>query len=190
MIIMKKQFLKLGLLALSITLAFTACKKDKGESNEEEVITTLQLTFTPQAGGAPLVFKYDDPDGPGGNAPTTDLIALTASTAYDVSLQLFNKTANPVEEITEEVEEESDAHRFYFAPTAQSNITVTQPDKDANGVDLGLNSVWTTGIAGDGSIKVTLRHYPNDPPGKAASDAVDSPKSGTDVEVTFSTRVQ
>lgn len=187
---MKKQFMKLSVLVLTVTLALTACKKDKGESNEEEVITTLQLTFTPHTGGTPLVYKYDDADGPGGNAPTIDVITLAPSTTYDVSLQLLNKTVNPAEDITEEVEEESNAHRFYFAPTAASNITVSDLDKDINGVDVGLTGVWTTGAAGNGSVKITLRHYPNDPPNKAAGDAVDSPKSGTDIEATFTTTVQ
>jgi hypothetical protein len=187
---MKKQFLHLSLVALLTASVFTACKKDKGESNEEEVITTLQLTFTPQGGGAPLVYKFEDADGPGGAAPVIDQIVLAPSKSYNVALQLFNKTANPVEDITEEVEEESDAHRFYFAPAAGSNITVSNLDKDGNGIDLGLNSVWTTGAAATGSIKITLRHYPAVPPNKAAGDLVDSQKSATDLDPTFTTKIQ
>jgi hypothetical protein len=187
---MKKQFLHLSVMALLTATVFTACEKDKGESNQEEVITTLQLTFTPQDGSTPLVYKFEDADGPGGAAPVIDQIVLAPSKSYDVALQLFNKTANPAEEITEEVEEESDAHRFYFTPAAGSNITVAGLDKDGNGVDLGLNSVWTTGTAATGSIKITLRHYPSEPPNKAAGDPVDSQKSGTDIEASFATKIQ
>lgn len=187
---MKRQLLHLSFAALLTATAFTACKKDKGETNEEEVITTLQLTFTPQGGGTPLVYKFEDADGPGGAAPVIDQIILAPSKSYDVALQLLNKTVSPAEDITEEVEEESDAHRFYFAPAAGSNITVSDLDQDDNGVAVGLNSVWTTGAAATGSIKVTLRHYPAVPPNKAAGDLVDSQKSGTDIEATFTTKIQ
>lgn len=187
---MKRQLLHLSFAALLTATAFTACKKDKGETNEEEVITTLQLTFTPQGGGTPLVYKFEDADGPGGAAPVIDQIILAPSKSYDVALQLLNKTVSPAEDITEEVEEESDAHRFYFAPAAGSNITVSDLDQDDNGVAVGLNSMWTTGAAATGSIKVTLRHYPAVPPNKAAGDLVDSQKSGTDIEATFTTKIQ
>jgi hypothetical protein len=42
----------------------------------------------------------------------------------------------------------------------------------------------------NGSVKVTLRHYPAVPQNKAAADPVTSTKSGTDVEVIFVTKVQ
>ncbi|OQP48918.1 hypothetical protein [Niastella populi] len=187
---MKKQFLHLSILTLLTTAVFTACKKEKGESNEEEVITTMQLTLTPHDGSTPLVYKFEDADGPGGAAPSIDQIVLASSETYDVALQLLNKTVNPAEDITEEIEEEADAHRFYFEPAAGSNITISGLDKDGNGVDLGVNSTWTTGAAATGSITITLRHYPAEPPNKAAGDAVNSQKSGTDIEATFTTKIQ
>lgn len=187
---MKKQLLKTGLFALVIATAVTACKKDKGESNEEEVITTVQLTFTPQGGGTPLVYKYDDADGPSGPAPVIDQIVLAPSKSYDVSVTFLNKTVTPAEDVTEEVEEESDAHRIYFEPSAGSGITVTDLDTDDNGIALGLNSVWTTAATGTGTLKVTLRHYPAVPPNKAANDPVDSGKSDPDVEAPFTTKIQ
>lgn len=187
---MKKQLLKLAVLMLVIAAAGTACKKDKGETNEEEVITTVQLTFTPQGGGTPLVYDYDDADGPGGSEPVIDQIILAPSTSYNVSVAFLNKTANPVEDVTEEVEEENTAHRVYFEPSAASGITVTNLDEDDNGVPLGLNSVWTTAATGTGTLTVTLRHYPAVPPNKAANDPVDSQKSGTDAEAPFTTKIQ
>lgn len=187
---MKKQFVHLSLVALLAVTSFTACKKDKGEANEEEVITTLQLTFTPDGGGSPLVYKFEDADGPGGAAPVIDQVVLAPNETYEVALQLLNKTVNPAEDITAEVEEEGDAHRFYYSPAAGSHITVSDLDKDANGIDLGINSTWTTGAAATGSIRITLRHYPAVPPNKAQADAIDSQKSGTDIEATFTTKVQ
>jgi hypothetical protein len=142
-------------------------------------------------GGNSVSFQYDDPDGPGGNAPTKDDITLAPNKTYSVTLQLLNKTTNPVEDITEEIEEEADAHRFYYEVASGSNITISGLDNDPNGVPLGVTSTWTTtGAATTGKVKITLRHYPATPPGKAANDLVTSSKSATDIEVEFNSKIQ
>jgi hypothetical protein len=187
---MKQQFLKLTMGLLLAGALFSSCKKDDPEVNEEEVITTVKLTFTPVGGGATLVYQYDDADGPGGAAATQDEIVLTPSKAYNVAIEVLNKTETPVADITTEISAEAEAHRFYFVPSAGSNITVGNLNNDANGVALGLSSTWTTGAVATGNIRVVLRHYAGNPPGKAAADPVDSPKSATDVDVQFSTKVQ
>ncbi len=187
---MKRNLSYLGFLILVSTLVLVSCKKDKVEGNDEEVITTLQLTFTPNGGGAPLTFQYDDPDGPGGASPTKDEIVLSPSKTYAVTLTLLNKTANPVDNITTEIEAESDAHRFYFDHTLGGNLLISGLDVDPNGVPLGLSSSWTTAAAATGTTTITLRHYPGNPPNKAIGDLVNSSKSGTDIEVVFNTRIQ
>lgn len=189
---MNKQVSKFGLLLLSAAvLTFTACEKDDvEEQNEEEVITTVQLTFVPVGGGATLVYKYDDPDGDGGSAPVADQVVLAPNKTYNVSIQLLNKTVNPAEDLTAEVQGEADAHRLYYEPSSGSNITVSNLNNDGNGVPLGTTSTWTTTAAANGTIKVTLRHYAGNPPNKAAGDPVNSSKSSTDAEVTFTTSVR
>lgn len=188
---MKKQLLNFSLLLVSAcALMLSSCKKDAGEENEAEVITTMQLTFVPQGSGATVTYKFDDPDGPGGAAPTKDQIVLAANKIYNVTVQLLNKTKTPVEDVTLEVAAEPQAHRFYYQASAGSNITVSGLNNDPAGIPLGITSVWTTGAAATGTVKVTLRHYAGTPPNKAATDAPDSPKSSTDVEVEFSTRIQ
>jgi hypothetical protein len=174
-----------------LLVIFSSCKKESNpETNDEEVITTMKLTFVPVGGGTTLTYQYDDADGPGGNAPVQDVIALSPSKSYQVSVQLLNKTVNPVEDITTEVQAESDAHRFYYEPSVGSNITVSQLDNDTNGVPLGVNGTWTSGATSTGTLKVTLRHYPGTPPGKETADPVNSTKSATDVEVVFNTSIQ
>ncbi len=181
---------RLSWIALIVaSVLFVSCEKDKGETNQEEVITTMVLRFTPQGGGAVSVFEFVDPDGPGGGAPSIDEIQLAANTQYNVRIELLNNTVNPPENITEEVEAESDAHRFYILPSGSSGITVSNLNADDNGVSLGTSSTWTTGTAATGTVRVVLRHYPADPPNKLETDPVDSPKSGTDIEVTFDTAV-
>ena len=167
-------------------LWMNSCKKiDEGETNDEELITTVKLNFTPAGGGTTQSFKFEDLDGPGGNAPVTDNIVLTAGTTYNVSVELWNNAATPPEDITAEVEQENEAHRFYYIPSAGSNITISNLNNDTNGVPLGTTGTWTTGAASTGTINVVLRHYPGTPPDKQTSDPVTSPKSGTDVDVNF-----
>jgi hypothetical protein len=188
-----KSYLVRILMGIGVTgVLFSSCSKDDDnkEENEEEVITTMLVKLTPASGGATLQFKYDDPDGPGGNAPTKEMITLAANKSYNVELLLLNKTVNPVDTVSEEVEEEGEAHRFYIAPTAGSNITVSGLDTDANNMPVGLNSTWTTTAAATGKVKITLRHYGGNPPGKALADLVNSTKSSTDMEVEFDTKVQ
>jgi hypothetical protein len=189
---MKKQFLRLSVLLVGVTtLLSSSCKKEKtGEENDEEVITTMQLTFVPQGGGTTVTYKFDDPDGPGGNAATKDQITLAINKTYNVTVQLLNKTKTPAVDVTAEVAAEPQAHRFYYQPSTGSNITVSGLNNDAAGIPLGITSTWTTTAAATGTMKVTLRHYGGNPPNKAAADLVNSSKSSTDIEVEFNTRVQ
>jgi hypothetical protein len=187
---MKTVFLKMVLGVVISSALVTSCKKDAVEDNEEEVITTMKLSFVPVGGGTTFTYQFDDADGPGGTAPVQDEILLAPSKTYNVTVQLLNKTATPVADITTEVKAESDAHRFYYEPAAGSNITVTGLDNDGNGVPLGITSIWATGAAATGKIKITLRHYPAVPPNKLAADLVNSSKSGTDMEVEFNTKIQ
>lgn len=186
---MKTKIKTLPLLLVIGVALFSSCKKEKEEENDEEVITTLIVKFTPVGGGAPLQFSFDDADGPGGNPAIKQTIALAANRTYNVSLELSNKTTNPVTNITDEIIAEADAHRFYYQPAAGSNITVSNLNNDGNGVPLGVTSTWTTTSAANGTIKITLRHYANTPPNKATADPVDSPKSATDIEVDFVTSI-
>ncbi len=188
---MKKQSLKIAFGILICGAVITSCKKDKAEEpNENEVITTMKLTFVPAGGGTTVAYQFDDPDGPGGTAPTQQEIVLAPSKSYAVTLELLDKTKTPVADVTTEVAAEADAHRFYYEPSAGSSITVSGLNNDGNGVPLGITSTWNTGAVTTGKIKVTLRHYPGTPPGKAAGDLVNSTKSDTDIEVEFNTKIQ
>lgn len=187
---MRRQSARVLALLAFAAISIVSCKKDKVEENDEEVITTMILRFTPQGGGTSLTYSFDDADGPGGNNPVQNELVLAPNSVYNVSVQLLNKTTDPAGDITEEVTEESDAHRFYYQPSAGSSITVNGFNNDADGIPLGTSSIWTTGTSATGSVTVTLRHYPGNPPGKVLADAVDSPKSNTDISVEFTSRVQ
>ena len=183
--------MKIALVILVSSAVITSCKKDKMEEpNDNEVITTIILTFVPAGGGATLTYQFDDADGPGGTAPSQQEIVLAPAKTYAVTVQLLDKTKTPDADVTTEVASEPDAHRFYYEPTAGSNLTVSGLNNDAAGIPLGITSTWETGAIATGKIKVTLRHYPGNPPGKAAGDLVSSTKSDTDIEVEFNTKIQ
>lgn len=187
---MNRNFFRWPVFVLAASTCFTACNKKngQGEGNEEEVITTLNLKLTPISGGAALQFSYDDPDGPGGAAPTISPVTLPANRQFNLEVELLDKTKTPVANITDEVEQEADKHRMYYV--SGGNFNVSQLNNDASGLPLGTTGVLATGAAGSGTLRVVLRHYGGNPPNKAATDAVDSPKSSSDVDVTFTVTVQ
>jgi hypothetical protein len=180
----------IALVAAAMTI-FSACSKDvQEEENDNEVVTTLELHITEKGGASHFIYKFDDPDGFGAGTqpPVVDIVKLGANKVYDVELKLLNNTANPVEDVTGEVEDEAAAHRFYILPDATSNIAVSGMNTDLNGVAVATTSVWTTGAPGTGKLRIVLRHYPDGD--KAADDPVNSPKSSTDVDTEFSTVIE
>lgn len=155
-------------------------KDDPTPANEEEVITTLQVTLAPAGGGTPVTLKFFDADGEqGSTAPEITVSGqLKASTQYAAVIELTNETVNPNENISEEVAQEADDHLFCFDPGSDI-ISVQYEDEDSNGLPLGLITTWQTGAAGATTITISLRH-------QAGTKTGVCPGSGeTDVEVTF-----
>ncbi|KXK24647.1 MAG: hypothetical protein UZ12_BCD005001928 [Bacteroidetes bacterium OLB12] len=114
---------------------------------------------------------------------------------------MINGLANPADpayNITEEVEEESDEHLFFFAwtnntfsdPAGDGNIdnrsdAVNYNDTDANGLPVGLSTTWTTtDVSASGTFRVILKHQPNL---KSATSTATMGES--DVDLTFTLNV-
>ena len=162
-------------------LAFISfsCEKDTtgDPDNESELITTVSITFTP-ASGAAKSFKWTDKDGEGGLAPVIESIVLAANTSYTISTSFLDESKSPVENITEEILEESNDHLVCYAVSGSAPaVQITDQDKKKN--PLGLAGTIKTTTAGNGSIKVSLKHTPD----KKASTPCSTGE--TDVEVTF-----
>ena len=183
--------------------------EDAGDHHEQEVITTVTLTFAPVAGGTPVVAAFNDPDGDGGQAPTIDAITLSNGTNYDLAVTFSNRLKSPPEDITEEIEDEGDEHQLFFTgsavqgPATGSNaaavVSHVYADQDGDGLDLGLENTITTLMTGSGQLTVTLQHLPpvNSTPVKVATLAADVASSGlgalpgdADASVTFDLSVQ
>ncbi len=192
-----------SILAIAM-MVFTACGDDGGSINENEVITTVVLSFAP-TGGATQTFEFDDPDGDGGQPGASDPINL-APAAYTLTVQFQNRLVDPPEEITSEVMDESDLHLLLFTGTAvvgpaTSNasgpLTQSYADMDVNGLPIGLSNDIIA-AAGTGQLTVTLRHMPPEEPPQKASDTLAMVKAGgvgsiggsTDAQVNFAVTVQ
>ena len=197
---MKNASIIASLLALAVTsFAATGCGEDASDSgNENEVITTVTLTFTPSGGGAPVIAKVDDPDGDGGGAPVVEPINLTPG-MYDLAVKFENRLEMPPEDITAEVRDEPADHQVFFTGTAVSGpasnttgapLAHAYADMDPKGLPLGLANKITAS-AGMGMLTVTLRHMPpvNDKPVKTAAVA-ETVKSGGLAEIGGSTDAQ
>lgn len=174
-----------------ITLAtiIYSCKKDKDlvvdppNTNEEEVITTMTITFTDSSGIKPTVnATFKDPDGDGGNGPTIfDTIRLGHNTTYNANIILLNETKNPADTISNEVLEEANEHLFCFS-VSDADVTITRTDSDGN-YEVGLKSKWVTGSSSSGYVTVTLKHQ------LEIKDGTCNPGE-TDVEVNFVIEIQ
>lgn len=174
-----------------LVLCLSACpskKKDPIPPNEEEVITTLTYTLQPKGGGDAVVFKFQDKDGDGGNAPIKSTDTLKANTTYTGTLELLNEQESPAEDVTKEINEEAKEHQFFFESTL-SSLTVAYDDKDADGRPLGLKSTLTTKAKGEGELKITLRHEPNKSADGVSEGKIANAGGGTDIEVSFTVYV-
>lgn len=180
----------IALLGLAVVTGLSSCKKDEDlvetpppTQNEEEVITTMTLTFVDDAGVQPTVTAtFRDPDGDGGlGADIFDTIRLQNNTTYNVSITLLNETVTPAEDITVEVQEEDDEHFFCFSPSG-ADLSIIRTDTD--GVyEVGLQSQWTVGAVSTGTTLISLKHQPGVKDGTCAPGE-------TDIEVNFVTEIE
>ena len=195
-------------IALLLPVALVGCpdiETPDQEGNEQEVITTVELTFTPAAGAA-LVFTHADPERDG--APVIDPIVLPVG-AYTLGVRFLNELEDPAEDITEEVNEENDEHQVLVygsgveseatGDNAAALATVSYDDEDANGLPVGLVHTVDATTAGTAELQLMLRHLPpeNDTAAKVASIAADFASGGStgiggevDADVTFPLTVQ
>ncbi len=165
-------------------LLITACSSDDNNPepvNEEEVITTMTITLTPDGGGTAITLQTRDLDSDGPNPPTITVSGnLAAGVTYDGSIELLNETETPAEDVTEEVEREDDEHQFFYTVGTGLNVTTAYGNFDGDGNPLGTEFTLTAGTASTGTLTFTLRHEPTKP-NTGLSDA----GGETDIAATF-----
>lgn len=167
-------------------------------AGDNEVITTVVLAFTPAGGGSPTEFRWADPENDG--SPVIDPITLSDAEDYTVAVSFLNELEDPPEDITIEVEAESDQHQVFFLGSALGDVvTYTYDDADVNGYPVGLAGTLATVAPGAGTLQVVLRHLPpeNDVAVKTGTLADDAAANGiaslpgdSDADVTFDLTVE
>lgn len=179
-----------GILALALlgSLTLTAC--DSGQPNddgagEEELITQVTLTLTPQGGGSAITISASDPDGDGaGITFSPSMLTLTPGTTYDGTIELLDTISG--EDITDEIREEAEEHlfRYTLAPASAGTVTITDTESDYSsenvnggdfGVGLAFRVVTASGASGTGTMTAVLYHFDEGPKtsSTATSDEID-----------------
>ena len=171
------------------SLLFIACSSDDENPepvNEEEIITTVTVTLTPDDGGTPVTLVRDlDGDGP--NEPVITVSGnLNANTSYNGDIILLNETEDPAENITEEVVEEAEEHQFFYTIAGGLNASTEYSNYDSDDNPLGTKFILSAGDASAGTLTFTLRHEPKKPNDGTLGDA----GGETDIEATFNVTVE
>lgn len=188
---MRKNSILMSALVLGLMATLTQCNKAENvtPADENELITTVQLEFTPVGGGSAQTFTYNDPDGDGGNpAVKFDTVSLMANTSYTLKMKVLDESKTPADNITEEVAKEKDEHLFVFTPDPASLLAYTYDDEDSRNFPVGLTGTAKTGAAGTGKLRVQLRHQPPIN-GKIVKDGTTGPGSD-DVNLNFNLKVK
>ncbi|MCX2679382.1 type 1 periplasmic binding fold superfamily protein [Galbibacter sp. EGI 63066] len=182
----KVKFLSTVLFA---TLLFASCSNDDDTPepvNEEEVITTMTATLTPDGGGTAITLQTRDLDGDGPDAPVVTVSGnLAAGVTYNGTIVLLNETESPAENITEEVEEESLDHQFFYTSGGGLDVTTAYSNFDSEENPLGTEFTLTAGAVSSGTLTFTLRHEPTKP-----NTGLGDAGGETDIEATFNVMVE
>jgi len=175
--------------ALVAATVLAACDDDptSPDGNDQELITSVEITLTPVGGGAAIVSTIADPDGfgPGAPEPQDAAIALDPGTTYNGSVRFLDEQdPDDVEDVTIEVRGEDEEHRVFYTVTGGGDVDIplASLDLDGAGAPLGLTFqvVVGAGAAGNGSIQVLLSHFDEEPKGDGLT-----PSDETDADVTF-----
>lgn len=176
---------------LFVPLLILSCKKDKDPiipeqpaANEEELITTMAVTFTDIQTFEDHVFRFTDLDGDGGNAPVITTDELPSNRDFTVFISLLNESVSPAQNITAQIEEELEQHQFFFQ-IANADLTISYADEDANMHPVGLINNSMSLSPSSGTLKVTLRHSPNKGAAGVSSGDITNAGGDTDIEVIF-----
>lgn len=178
--------MKKRLLFLALSAALFSCRKDAAPVNEEELITTVTLTFTEVGGTGTATATFKDLDGDGGNPPSVfQTIALKPNKVYNFSATFTDETKTPAADITAEIVREGNDHQLYYVSSSTTTLNVTNLNVDNAGITLGTSGRFVTGATSTGNVTVTLKHKPGI---KAPADPIS--KGDTDIEIVWPFNIQ
>jgi hypothetical protein len=180
-----KKSINISLLAI-LLLSFGCKDKEVVEEEENELITTVSLTF--KSGTSVITASFLDLDGEGGTAATTVPIVLKKDTEYTVEAEFADESKKPKVDITSEILEEAEEHLVIWLANPSPLAIFTATDKDSRSLPIGLKGkIKTSTTTGSGKLQLRLRHQPP-VNGKPTKDGSAAPGSD-DVNVEFSLTV-
>jgi hypothetical protein len=188
--------LKTLVLAITAIISFNSCSKEETKKpdpvNEEELITTVRVVFTPVGGGSTVTLNYKDLDGDGPGAATNTVTGTFAlNKTYNGEVFVLDESKNPAGNISEEILVEAVDHQFFYQKTGTLPVFTYTPaataanNFDSNGKPLGYKTTFVTTTAATGDLKVTLRHEGNKSASNVAAGDITNATGATDFEVTF-----
>ncbi|GLB51900.1 hypothetical protein NBRC110019_09390 [Neptunitalea chrysea] len=157
--------------------------------NEEEVITTMNVTLT--NGSQVITLQSQDLDGDGPNDPVLTVSGnLAANTTYSGVIELLNETESPAEDVTEEVADENTDHQFFFITGGSAIASTSYSDTDDDGKPLGIDFSLVTGSAGTASLTITLIHQPDKDASGVSDGDITNAGGETDFTATYAITVE
>jgi hypothetical protein len=180
-------------ISIFLAIFIISCRKEPiAPVNESELITTIKLTLTDTA--APnnsYTFSWKDIDGDGGANPIIDTIKLPTNTVFDANLLILNESTSDIDTISNEIEEESTAHQFFYQsiPTdALVNLTYTSFDTDGKplGGDFRLK---TKNTATTSTLRISLIHLVQKSAAGVANGDITNSGGETDIEIELPVKI-
>ena len=169
-----------------IVISFSCRKEgdDLSPMDDNELITTVELVFT-DAASVSRSFKFRDIDGDSRTKPEAfDTLQLARNTDYTVAVYIGDESKGSLEDITEDILEESDVHLFVYKPMPASLLSVQITDSDKNGLPVGLKATAKTQYAaGSGVLQLLLKHQP--PLNGRTVKTGDEDAGSTDLDLSF-----
>jgi hypothetical protein len=180
--------LKIATIMAFAFVLIASCKSDDDLPtlvNEEELITTVNVTMI--SNGNTVVLQSKDLDGDGPNAPVTTVSGnFQLGSTYIGTVEFLDESQEPAENITEEVEAEAEEHQVFFLLGGGLDGMVTYSNNDSNGNPLGTEFSFVPEMTGSGTFTVVLRHEPIKP-----NDGTLTAAGGeTDVTATFEVTIE
>ncbi|MDD3005411.1 type 1 periplasmic binding fold superfamily protein [Flavobacterium sp.] len=186
--------LKLMPLALIALFSFNSCSNDDTSQpvNEEEIITTVTITLTPEDGSQAVILTSRDLDGDGPNMPIfTSTGTIAALKNYNGTVSILNELTTPVEDIALEIAEEGADHQFFYKAIEGLSGNFEYADEDENGNPIGLKFIFTPSAnTQSGFLNLILKHNPNKLGQNVGSGDITNAGGATDIEVSFPVTVE
>ena len=157
-------------------LAVASCDKKEDPKNESENITRVIIQFN--AAGLDEAFEAVDNNGDGAWDSVDKIVLPSLTGDIEGHIQVFNGATD----LTPEISAENTEHLFWFKPLG-ADLAIKPNDSDTNGKAFNLKTLWDTGDASNGSVRITLHHTPNDKMGS-------EPGGEIDLDVTFGIEIQ